>query len=157
MGVWNYIAEKIRRKIDNGEALILTDDIIPEIKNEVDLSGLSREELEEGYLKLNLFSALNYLGYHSVVRRTGFFANIGLMKKNVARERVLDKIEQNKLDDIQAIENVIKRLDSMGEFENAHQYTMDFQDDDVKVFEEQSKNDFIDALYDAYRKQTKAS
>lgn len=130
--VSSFIRTLIRNEKYKNNAIISTDDVLPEIQDGIDLSEMSREELEERYVKTVMWCVMNQEDYYSIERGNGMYINYSLFQSGRFQKIIKDKLQQNFIKDAEADMNAVKILERLYQRKKVNenpQFGMDFDED----------------------------
>ena len=144
--VYSCASGKINAAIYNNEPAIDANDFLLDIRSEIDLSEMTREELEERYIKQVMWNALNQKNYFSISRKAGLFINFDLMKNSKNLKAFKDKLQKTRIGDIQSDKKVIEELErTFQKKKNDYsEQAFDFDEDGMPYYyDELTENDIV--------------
>ena len=149
--VYSWASGRIKEAQFNNEAAIDVDDLLLDARQDIDLSEMTRDDLESRFIKQTIEIALNHQKYLSLVRRAGIFINFDLMKNGKNLKAFKDKLQQNRQGDVKADLNVIEELETTYQ-RKKNQYpepAFDFDEDGIPyIYEELTDGEILQAARD---------
>ncbi len=146
-GIYKTCRQIIANHIDSGKKVIDRDELIREALILADFSEMEESEQHEMILGFALTTMLNSLGYYSVVRRKGYYANANECKraylKAIVNNASVDaKTDAARYETLLGILN--KRFPATAEIPG--QMEMDFESNEI--VEQMTEEDLLQMLMD---------
>lgn len=93
--IYHHISIKIEIARDNQKPVIKTDKIVDGVISSVDMSDISRDDLERKYLKALTAVCLYQHGWRSVLPGYGYYINLEDCTNPIYMQKLLENAEQN--------------------------------------------------------------
>jgi hypothetical protein len=142
--IYRRIRLLIKATEDKRKTVIKSKDIVDSIANTIDLSNVSREELEERLIKAEVAVCLYQCGYRSVIRGHGYFVNWAKLDRPEYLENLVENAKASKNEKRKIYKELVRK--TVDDFPDYAQMYMDMSGEDVIFKEHLTKKDILSML-----------
>ena len=138
-GLFTAITTAIRERENDDKLVISVDDMVAQLKGDVDFDSVSKEVLADYVLRYAVAIGLNDNGYRSVVKGEGLYVNL----EDCKNPDFIARLFNNAMIEEKAKEQVVNVIRKEIEASNVKQFAFDI---DGMIFEEMTAEQLLELL-----------